>query len=56
MPDSVRDIQGKIKEKAGEATDDDRLKHEGQVEQGGERVKQGVDAAVDKTKQLLKDE
>jgi uncharacterized protein YjbJ (UPF0337 family) len=53
MADSAKDIKGKVKERAGRATGDERLEREGQVEQGGEKVKQGVDKAVDKTKDLL---
>ena len=53
MADSAKDIKGKVKERAGQATGDERLEREGQVEQGGEKVKQGVDKAVDKTKDLL---
>ncbi len=53
MADSAKDIKGKVKERAGQATGDERLEREGQLEQGGEKVKQGVDKAVDKTKDLL---
>ena len=53
MADSAKDIKGKVKEKAGQATGDERLEREGQVEQGGEKVKQGVDKAVEGTKDLL---
>jgi uncharacterized protein YjbJ (UPF0337 family) len=53
MPESAKDIQGKVKEKAGDATGDDQLKHEGQAEQAGEKVKGGVDDAVDKAKDVI---
>ena len=52
MAGTARDIKGKVKERAGQATGDEQLEREGQIEQGGEKVKQGVDAAVDKTKGL----
>ncbi len=53
MPESAKDMQGKLKEKAGEAGGDDRLKHEGQAEQAGEKVKSGVDKVVDKAKDVI---
>jgi uncharacterized protein YjbJ (UPF0337 family) len=56
MAESAKDIQGKLKEKAGDVTGDDHLKREGQVEQGGEKAKQGVDKVVDKAKDVLRDE
>jgi uncharacterized protein YjbJ (UPF0337 family) len=56
MPESAKDIKGKLKEKAGQASGDEQLEHEGQLEQGGEKVKQGVDKVVDKGKQVLSDD
>ena len=55
MPESARDALGEVKEKAGDATGDDRLKREGQADQAGEHVKKGVDKAVDKVKDLNRD-
>jgi uncharacterized protein YjbJ (UPF0337 family) len=53
MPESAKDIKGKVKEEVGEATDDPKTKHEGQVEQAGESVKSGIDKGVKKVKDLL---
>jgi uncharacterized protein YjbJ (UPF0337 family) len=53
MPESAKDVQGRIKEAAGDLTDDDQLKSEGKVEQAGEKVKSGVDKVADKAKEVL---
>lgn len=53
MPESAKDMEGQAKEKIGDATDDQSLKREGQTEQAGEKVKSGVDKAVDKIKDKL---
>jgi uncharacterized protein YjbJ (UPF0337 family) len=53
MPESAKDIKGKVKEEVGEATDDPKTKHEGQAEQAGEKVKSEIDKGVKKVKDLL---
>lgn len=53
MPESAKDLKGKVKERVGEATGDDKTKHEGQAEQAGESVKKGVDQTVKKVKDAL---
>ena len=53
MPESAKDAEGKAKEKIGEATDDKSLKRQGQAEQAGEKVKEGVDKVVDAIKERL---
>lgn len=53
MPDSMKDLNGRAKEAAGDLTDDGNLKREGKVEQAGEKVKHGVDEAADKVKEAL---
>jgi uncharacterized protein YjbJ (UPF0337 family) len=53
MPESAKDVQGRVKEAAGDLTDNDRLKQEGKVEQAEEKVKSGIDKVADKAKDLL---
>jgi uncharacterized protein YjbJ (UPF0337 family) len=53
MPDSAKDLKGKVKESVGDATGNDKIKHEGQAEQAGESVKKGVDKTVEKVKDAL---
>ena len=53
MPDSAKDLKGKVKEEVGDATDDPKTKHEGQIEQTGESIKKGIDKGVDKIKEAL---
>lgn len=52
-PESAKDVQGRIKEAAGDLTGDDQLKNDGKVEQTGEKVKSGVDKLAEKTKEIL---
>jgi uncharacterized protein YjbJ (UPF0337 family) len=54
VPESAKDLKGRAKEAAGEITGDSGLKHEGKIEQAGEKVKAGVDSATHKVKELLK--
>lgn len=45
--------KGNIKKAAGELTDNDDLKNEGRVDKGEGKVKEKVDEAADKLKDLL---
>jgi len=42
------DLKGRVKEAAGDLTDDDRLKREGKADQAEGKVKDAVDTARDK--------
>jgi uncharacterized protein YjbJ (UPF0337 family) len=53
MPESAKDLRGRVKEAAGDLTDDSDLKQEGKVEQAGEKVKSGIDDVADKAKDIL---
>jgi uncharacterized protein YjbJ (UPF0337 family) len=53
MPESAKDLQGRVKEAAGDLTDDSDLKNEGKVEQVGEKVKSGIDDVAEKAKDVL---
>jgi uncharacterized protein YjbJ (UPF0337 family) len=50
MVDNTDDLKGRVKEAAGDLTDDDDLKREGQVDQGKGKVKDAVDKVGDKLK------
>jgi uncharacterized protein YjbJ (UPF0337 family) len=53
MPESAKDLKGRAKEAAGDLAGDSDLKHEGKVEQAGEKVKAGVDNVTKRVKELL---
>jgi uncharacterized protein YjbJ (UPF0337 family) len=48
------DMKGRVKEAAGDLTDDDRLKNEGKVDQGKGKVKEAVDRVGDAIKDITK--
>ena len=50
MVDNTDDLKGRVKEAAGDLTDDDDLKREGKVDQGKGKVKDFVDDVGDKLK------
>jgi uncharacterized protein YjbJ (UPF0337 family) len=47
------DLKGRAKEAAGDLTDDESLKNEGRVDRGQGKVKDGVDKAGDKLKDVV---
>ena len=49
----VDDVKGRVKEAAGDLTGDKDLEREGKADQAGAKVKEGVDKAKDKVKDLL---
>jgi uncharacterized protein YjbJ (UPF0337 family) len=51
---SMDETKGKVKEAAGDLTDNDRLKHEGKADQAKGKVKEGVDKVADKIKDITK--
>lgn len=50
MVDNADELKGRVKEAAGDLTDDDDLKREGKVDQGKGKLKQVVDDIGDKFK------
>lgn len=50
MVDNSDDLKGRVKEAAGDLTDDDDLKREGKVDQSKGKVKDAVDDVADKFK------
>ena len=53
MGENFDETKGKLKEAAGDLTDNDDLKREGQVDQAKGNVKDGIDEASDKAKDAL---
>ena len=47
------DLKGRAKEAAGDLTGDKDLKREGKTDQAAGKVKEGVDSAADKAKDLI---
>ena len=46
-------VKGRVKQAAGDLTDDKDLKREGQADETGGKVKEKFDDAVDKVKDVL---
>lgn len=46
-------MKGRLKEAAGTITGDEKLKREGQLDQASANVKETVEKAVDKAKEIL---
>jgi uncharacterized protein YjbJ (UPF0337 family) len=53
MPENIDDAKGRVKEAAGDLTDDDSLKNEGKVDQATGKVKDAVGGAADKVKDVV---
>lgn len=54
MGEKTDDAKGRMKEAAGDMTDDDRLKREGKADRAGAKVKEKAGDAVDKGKEALR--
>lgn len=53
MGSSLDDAKGRVKEAAGDLTDDKDLEREGKMDQAGAKAKDVVDNAKDKVKDLI---
>lgn len=53
MPENYDDAKGRVKEAAGDLTDDESLKREGKVDQAAGTVKDKVGDAADKVKETV---
>jgi uncharacterized protein YjbJ (UPF0337 family) len=53
MPDNLDDAKGRVKEAAGDLTDDQSLKNEGKVDKATGKVKDTVGDAADKVKDVV---
>ena len=47
------EIKGRVKEAAGDLTDDEDLKAEGKTDKAGGKIKQGLEDAKDKGEELV---
>ena len=47
------EAKGRVKEAAGDLTDDKDLKREGQADRAGAKVKEKVDEGIDKAKDMI---
>lgn len=54
MAGNADEAKGRIKEAAGDLTDDDDLKREGKVDQASGKVKDAVDDVKDRVSDVLK--
>jgi uncharacterized protein YjbJ (UPF0337 family) len=54
MGDDFDKAKGRVKEAAGDLTDDDELKNEGKVDQAAGGLKEKAGEAVDKVKDAIK--
>jgi uncharacterized protein YjbJ (UPF0337 family) len=53
MAEKMDDIKGRVKEAAGDLTNDDELKREGKVDQATSKVKETVGDVADKVKDVV---
>ena len=53
MPENFDDAKGRIKEAAGDLTNDDSLKNEGKVDQAAGTIKEKIGDAADKVKDVV---
>jgi uncharacterized protein YjbJ (UPF0337 family) len=52
MSGTTDKIKGRVKEAVGALTNDRRLKNEGKADQAGGAIKDGIEKAVDKVKDI----
>lgn len=50
---NMDNIKGRVKEAAGDLTDNDDLKREGRADQATGRVKEGIDKVADKARDAV---
>jgi len=53
MGSNIDDAKGRVKEAAGDITDNDRLKREGKADQAGAKVKEFADDVKDKVEDAV---
>jgi len=54
MANNMDDLKGRAKEAAGDLTDDEKLKREGKIDRATGAVKDKVDQASDKAKEVFR--
>ncbi|HEV7523979.1 MAG TPA: CsbD family protein [Acidimicrobiia bacterium] len=55
MSSNTDDLKGRVKEAAGDVTDNDRLKREGKTDRAAGKAKDFIEGAEDKAKDLIDD-
>jgi uncharacterized protein YjbJ (UPF0337 family) len=55
MGEKADQVKGRVKQAAGDLTDDDRLKTEGKIDEVTGRVKEKAAQAADKVREKVKD-
>lgn len=55
MSGKAEEVKGRIKEAAGDLTNNDRLKREGQIDQASGKVKQATEHVVNNVRDAAKD-
>jgi uncharacterized protein YjbJ (UPF0337 family) len=55
MGDHIDDMKGRVKEAAGDLTDDEKLKREGKIDRATGKVKDVAEDAADKVRDKVKD-
>jgi uncharacterized protein YjbJ (UPF0337 family) len=53
MSKETDEMKGRVKEAAGDLTDDEKLKREGKVDRAASTVKEKVDQVADKVKDVM---
>lgn len=53
MGSNTDDVKGRVKEAAGDLTDNDEMKREGKLDQAKGKVKEAVDDVGDKVNEVL---
>ena len=53
MSEETDEMKGRVKEAAGDLTDDEKLKREGKVDRAASTVKKKVDQVADKVKDVM---
>jgi uncharacterized protein YjbJ (UPF0337 family) len=53
MAKNMDDLKGKVKEAAGDLTDNDELRHEGKLDQAAGTAKEKVGNAADKARDVV---
>ena len=54
MSGKAEEIKGRVKESVGIMTDDERLKHEGKVDQASGKIKKTAEKVVNKVRDAVK--
>ena len=53
MGNNTDDLKGRVKEAAGDLTNDDSMKREGKIDQAKSTVKDATDKVMDKAKDIV---